>query len=272
MTTLVQDHYGASGIVGRILAAVPWSSGDTSTLTADRLFPYDQLHGREILATRDHAARLNPANEAHVLDIGSGIGGPARYFASTFGCRVTGIDLTPDFVNAATELTRLSALSGQVAFVEGDAAAMPFEADTFDHACCFYVGMNLADKPSVLAESFRVLKEGATLIWTEVTTEGGAPHYPLPWARAQEGSHLVSRDRLTDRISEAGFQVLSVEDETDAHLELARRAMAEGTKPSRKSLQVNELVLGDDFMERRKNYIRSLSEGAIASTVILARK
>jgi len=272
MSTRVQDHYGATDIVERILAAVPWSATDGTPLVAERLFPFDQLHGRELQATQDHAAKLNPARGAHLLDVGSGIGGPARYFVHVLGCRVTGIDLTPQFVAAATELTRLTGLADEADFVEADAADMPFDTGNFDHAYCFYVGMNLPDRPAVLHECFRVLKPGATLIWTEVTSRAGEPHYPLPWAREVSGSHVDASETLVRHFGEAGFEVLSMDDETDAHLELARQMKASGAGPSKGQFQANEVVLGPDFVERRVNYIRSLADGALASTVICGKK
>jgi SAM-dependent methyltransferase len=272
MSTLVQDHYRATAIVDRILAAVPWAATDATPLTPEQLFPFDQLHGRELLATRDHATKLNPPTDACLLDIGSGIGGPARYFASVFGCRVSGVDLTPQFVTAATELTRLTGLDDKADFVEADAADMPFEAGTFDHAYCFYVGMNLPDTPAVLRECFRVLKPGGTLLWTEVTSGSGQPHYPLPWAREASGSHVELVETLVRYFGDAGFEVLSVDDETDAHVELARRMKAAGVNPTADQRQANEVVLGPDFVERRGNYIRSLSEGALASTVVFGKK
>lgn len=272
MVAVVQNHYGSTDIVGRILSAVPWSRKDGKPLTADQLFPFDQLHGRELLATREHAAKLNPARNSHLLDVGSGIGGPARYFASVFGCRVTGIDLTPEFVVAATELTALTNLGDRIAFVEADAANLPFDDMSFDHACSFYVGMNLPDKPAVLDECFRVLQPGATMIWTEVASCGDEPHYPLPWSRTADASHLVTRDTLVAAVSGVGFEVESVDDETEAHLELARKMGAAAAPPPIEKQQANEVVLGADFMERRRNYIRSLAEGTIASIVVLARK
>ncbi|NNE52473.1 MAG: methyltransferase domain-containing protein [Sulfitobacter sp.] len=272
MPLQVQDHYGADHIVERILAATMQSTEDASPISADRLFPYDQLHGRELLATRDHAAMMNPAPDTHLLDVGSGIGGPARYFASVFGCRVTGIDLTPEFVAAATDLTRLTGLAETVDFIEGDVAKLPFRSGTFDHAYCFYVGMNLPDKPAVMRECSRVLKPGGGLLWTEVTSNLGGPHYPLPWALDASGSHVGSKKSLVDQLSEAGFELMSVDDETDSHLELARRMKATGSGPTEAHLQVNEVVLGPGFVERRANYIRSLADGALASTVIYGRK
>jgi ubiquinone/menaquinone biosynthesis C-methylase UbiE len=272
MPVRVQDHYGAERIVERILAAVAQSAAEDTPLTAEQLFPYDQLHGRELLATRDHAAMMSPEADAHLLDIGSGIGGPARYFASVFGSRVTGVDLTPQFVVAATELTRLTGLGDTVDFIEGDAAKLPFRSGTFDYAYCFYVGMNLPDKPAVMRECFRVLKPGGSLLWTEVTSNAGEPHYPLPWALVPAGSHVGASDTLADHLRAAGFEVLSVVDETESHLELARRMKAAGGGPSEAHLQANEVVLGPGFVERRVNYIRSLADGALASTVICGRK
>ena len=272
MSVRVQDHYGSADIVERILTAAQHAVTDGPSLSADRLFPYDQLHGRELLATKDHAAKLNPAKDDHLLDVGSGIGGPARYFASVFGCRVTGVDLTQQFVAAATDLTRLSGLAGTVDFIEGDAAKMPFEASAFDHAYSFYVGMNLPDKPAVMSECFRVLRPGDYLLWTEVTSNAGDPHYPLPWARDAAGSHVGTGETLANQLCDAGFTIQSVDDETASHLELARRTKAAGIGPTDVQLQANEVVLGPDFVERRMNYIRSLADGALASTVIYARK
>lgn len=268
----VQEHYGSGNIVARILAAIPWSPDGGSALTAKQVFPFDQLHGRELFATQDHAARLHPTEEAHLLDIGSGVGGPARYFASIFGCRVTGIDLTPDFVLAAKEISTLCDLDDLLTFVKADAANLPFDSNTFDHAYSFYVGMNLPDKPAVLDECLRVLKPGGRLLWTEVTEVAGDPQYPLPWSRSAEGSHVQTREALLDVFARSGFEVLSVEDETGAHLELARQMKLSGKVPTAEQQQANEVVLGAGFSERRKNYIQSLAEGRIASALIDARK
>ncbi len=268
MSMSVEQHYGSDGIVGRLLAAVEGARPGDGPLTAERLYPFDQFHGRELVATREHAARLAPAKTDYVLDIGSGIGGPARYLAATFGCRVTGIDLTPRFVEAATELSALCHLDQRVDFICADAREMPFEDAAFDHAICFYVGMNLPDKAAVLAEAARVIRPGGRLIWTEAVGTAADLRYPLPWAAMADASHLTGAGALVALVEAAGFRILAAEDETAKHLELAERIRQSGAAPSPQHRQANAVVLGPDFAERRRNYIASLTDGTIASLLI----
>lgn len=271
MGQTVEDHYSSDGIVERILAALAVTRSD-APLAAAQFYPFDQFHGRELAATRDHCARLAARHGDQLLDIGSGIGGPARYFATTSGACVTGIDLTPRFVEAAVDLTHLCGLDDRVDFQIADAAQMPFDANRFDAAICFYVGMNLPDKPAVLAQTLRVLKPGGRLIWTEVVLGTGDPTYPLPWAATPQGSHLHGKDALTGLITAAGFTLDSVQDETGAILALAEKMRQSPTPPSPLHLQANAVVLGPDFIERRKNYIRNLAANTIASLCIMAHK
>lgn len=240
--------------------------------TAPQLFPFDQFHGRELIATREHGARLAPASGAHILDIGCGIGGPARYLVHTFGCTVTGIDLTPSFVEVVTELTALCGMQDQVTYARADATALPFADDTFDAAVCFYVGMNLPDKPAVLAETARVLKPGGRLIWSEVVLTGGTPLFPLPWATSPEGIFLSRQADLTDGMAAAGLTVQAALNEAAATLELARQMQQSGKQMPASQHQANEVVLGAGFMERRRNYIRSLADGQFTSVLIEAAK
>jgi len=262
-------NYSSTTIVERMMAAVA-ATGATGPLTADRLFPYDQLHGRELLATRDHVPRLAAQPGWRVLDIGSGIGGPARYIAATTGASVTGIDLTPALVEAATELSERVGLGALVQFQLGNAEAMPFADHSFDAAICFYVGMNLPDKAAVLAEAHRVLKPGARLLWTQVVSGNGEAIYPLPWAATAAVSHVGPPEQLRQAMLDAGFAVLDWADETDAHVELAKAGAASGMVPTQEHLSVLHVVLGAGFAERRQNYLRNLASGAMRSVAILA--
>ena len=144
--TRVQDHYARTGIVDRALAALRAANGAEAPITPETLAAIDHFHGRGVLATEELAARLDPQPTDHILDIGCGIGGPARWIAYKFGCRVTGIDLTPEFCEAARQLNDITGMSERVTILEGSALSLPFPNAAFDKAVSQNVLMNIADK------------------------------------------------------------------------------------------------------------------------------
>lgn len=147
MTDDVAQHYGKGGLLDRILAALTQAGKDIDHLTIDDLAPVDEFHSRRRLATEELAAMLAPSPTDHVIDIGSGLGGPSRYLARTTGCRVSGVDLTPEFVATATALTQRVGLSDRVDFRVGSALDLPFPDASFDAAWSQNVAMNIADRP-----------------------------------------------------------------------------------------------------------------------------
>src|SRR5207302_7360691 len=129
------------------------------------------------------------------LDVGAGVGGPARLLAATFGCRVTGIDATADFLEAARLLTRLTGLQDRVEFVHGDAAALPFDDATFDLVWTQAVQPNIAGKERFFAEVYRVLRPGRRCAVHDLWCTG-EPSFPAYWARDRSGSFLATQDEL----------------------------------------------------------------------------
>lgn len=268
----VTQHYGSTGIADRVLAAIAASGGDPGQLRPEMLFPYDQLHARELKATEEHVAWLAPRPDEHVLDVGSGVGGPARFVATRTSARVTGIDLTPDFVAAARVLTERAGLADRVTFQVGNALDMPFGDATFDAALCQYVAMNIVDKQGLAREIVRILKPGGRLLWSEaVGIEGRDPPYPLPWARSPEVSHLTTEAGLRGALEGAGLTILEWHDETEIQIEHAHEARRAGQAPSPERMTANQIVMGDDFVDRRRNYLAGLEAGALKGIAILAR-
>ena len=157
----VATHYTHGSLLQTILNALTRMGKDPERFAATDLATGDELHLGWLPATAALAKDLGLAPGMHVLDVGSGIGGPARYFADAHQCRVTGIDLTEEFVATATDLTRRCGLSDLVTFRQGSALDLPFDAATFDAATLIHVGMNIKDKARLFGEVRRVLKSGA---------------------------------------------------------------------------------------------------------------
>lgn len=204
----VAGHYSEGGLLAAIEAGLRVLGKDPDTVDMEDLAPVDEFHigGRE--ATMELERPLELARDATLLDIGCGIGGPARFFASTFGCRVTGLDLTPEFIDVARTLTGRMGLGERARFEVGSALDMPFEDASFDRATLLHVGMNIRDKRTLFAEVFRVLRPGARFGVYDIMRIGENDHgFPVPWASTPEESFVEPLAVYREGLEAAGFQV-----------------------------------------------------------------
>jgi SAM-dependent methyltransferase len=272
-TSHIVEHYGRSGLLGRLEALLREDAVDPAHLSIEALAPYDQFHGRGMETTVEIAAMVDVRPDDHLLDIGCGIGGPARFFATRFSCRVTGIDLTPEFCAAARELTARLGLAERVAIEEGDALAMPFADASFDGAYSMNVSMNIGDKTAFYAEIQRVLKPGGWLVLSEIAKgDGGDLAYPSPWAADAASSFLVTPEDTIAGLQDAGFVIERFEDTLERTLAFAARSRAmveRGEKPPHRAVM---LMHGDLAPAAMSNVARGYQNGSIVPIEVLARK
>jgi len=269
----VAAHYGRGDLLARLDAALADDGADPARPTIESLAPYDQFHGRGLEATVEAAAMMQAAPGDHLLDVGSGIGGPARWVGRRFRCKVTGIDLTPEFCDVARHLTRRLGMDDRVAFEVGDALAMPFPDDTFDGAWSMNVSMNVADKGALYREIRRVLRPGAWLVLSEIAKGAGADvDYPTPWAAGPATSFLSTPAETRRGLSSAGFDVIRLHESRDEALAFAARSreiVARGGKPPHRAVM---LIHGDAAKPATANAARGLADGRIVPIEVLARK
>ncbi|TCR90753.1 class I SAM-dependent methyltransferase [Rhizobium sp. BK376] len=252
----VRDHYLANGLTERLKTALSVLGPEDQRLTPEQLASLDQFHTLGLAATAGLAKLAGISADMSVLDVGSGIGGPARFLAATYGCRVTGIDLSKPFVDAARYLTERTGSSGQVTFETGSALELPFEAGRFDVVLLQHVAMNIADRAGLYSEIRRVLKLGGRFATFDVVSKKGEPHYPVPWARTPDISFLMTANTTREAIEQAGFHMLAFQDDSEAAKAWFTALRASGAPPS-PNLGV---VMGPDFAQLSFNLGRNLLE------------
>jgi len=266
-------HYSRGRLLERLDAALREDGCDPSHPTLEQLAPYDQFHGRGLEATTDAAVLMSAKAGDRLLDIGSGIGGPARWLARHFGCRVAGVDLTPEFCDVANVLTQRTGTDGSVEFHVANALAMPFADEAFDGAYSMNVSMNIADKAALYREVHRVLKPGGWLMLSEVARgDGPEPDYPTPWAASADASFLTTPQETREALQAAGFELLhfrSTRAQALAYGARSREAVARGEKPPHRSVM---LVHERDAGAAMSNSARALTEGRVDPIEVLARK
>jgi ubiquinone/menaquinone biosynthesis C-methylase UbiE len=255
----VEDHYTSRDLGAAILTALQGMGKDIDHLTPDDLAPVDEFHGGQRPATIRLAELLRLTGAERVLDVGSGLGGPSRFLAWRYGVRVSGVDLTAEFVRIADMLTQRTGLVGKVDYRQGNALDLPFDDGSFDAVWSQNAAMNIADRDRLYREMRRVLKPGGKLALQEVAAgPGGPPHFPVQWAREPSISFLFTVDVTRAKLEAAGFRVVTWQETTPEALEsAARRAGNATTAPPPLG---THLILGEDWQAMFRNSARNLEE------------
>lgn len=262
----VTDHYERADALRIIGEALDRIAPGGRQLTLDELAGFDHFHTAGPLATARMADLLSPARDEVVLDAGAGLGGPARYLADRFGCRVIGIDLTPQFVDVGRLLNDRTGFADRVELRVGDITAMDLDDASVDHVWTQHVAMNIADRPTLYRELRRVLRPGGRFALFDVIDGGGGDLLlPVPWATEPEHSHLVTREELRSLLEDAGFTIDLDEDPGDELIPATRQML--GQPPA------NELTTGmfiDDLATKGPRYFQNLAEGRTALALVAA--
>jgi SAM-dependent methyltransferase len=210
------SHWERDGLLAKILSSLATAGKDLDALTVNDLGLSDHFHGGGKPATDRLARRAGLQPGIKVLDVGGGLGGPARTLAAEYGCRVTVVDLTESYVRTGEALTARLGLADRVTHRVGDALALDVEPEAFDVVWTQNSGMNIADKDRLYAGFARALRPGGRLVTQEPMAGPVQPVvYPVMWARDASGSFLRGPDEMRAAMETAGFRVLEWEDVTD---------------------------------------------------------
>jgi SAM-dependent methyltransferase len=263
---VLNRHYGRSGIGAAIVGGLRAMGKDLDALTPEDLAPADQFHTRGREATLELADLARLQRSMRVLDVGGGLGGPARTLATEIGCHVTVLDLTEEFCRVGAELTARLRLGDRVEFRHGNALDLPFGAASFDAAWTQHSSMNVADKERLYAEIARVLRPGGRLALHEIMAGPVRPiHFPVPWAREPALSFLRSPDDIHAVLRARGLTPLEWRDTSAISLAWFHERQAAMRQQSGPPPPLGiHLLLGADMPVMFANLVRSLTEDRLA--------
>jgi ubiquinone/menaquinone biosynthesis C-methylase UbiE len=267
----INQHYGQAELGAKILTALRAAGKNLEALTRDDLVSFDEQHdgGRE--GTRELARLAGLRAGMHVLDIGSGLGGPARTLAAEYSCQVTGLDLTEEACQAAEMLTSRVGLSERVTFRQGDALHLPFDPGSFDVVWTQYALMNIADKTRLVQEAHRVLRPEGLLVCGAIMA-GPVPeiHFPVFWANDPTLNFLSSPEAFRHLVIATGFTERAWEDVTAWALDMGRRRQA--APPGERSPLGLHVVIAGDIPQMLANVLRNFEESrTVAVRVVYQR-
>ena len=267
------SHYTQPDLLATLTNALDAAGVATQDCSIDELAPLDEFHVGGRVATESLCARLGLAAGMKVLDLGCGLGGPARFVASSFGAKVSGVDLTDSYVTVADALTARCGLGNSTEFVVGSALDLDDADASYDVATMFHVGMNIADKAALFEETYRVLRPGGRFgIYDIVRATDADVSYPTPWATDESMSWLGSVAEYTAAATLAGFETVEVVDRgqfaRDLFVEQGRAVAAGEPRPA---LGLH-FVLGPDAGLKLKNLAEAVMAGTLAPTEMVFAK
>lgn len=269
----VARHYTHGNLITAIRDGLKAIGKTTGSVTIDDLAPVDEFHIGGRGASEDFLSQLNLAPDTHVLDVGCGLGGAARFAASRYRCRVTGVDLTDEYVQTGTALCAWVGLGDRIELRCASALELPFLDHVFDGAYMLHVGMNIPDKAKLCAEVGRVLRPGALFgIYDVMRTAEGELSFPVPWAATAATSFVAGPEDYKQALRAAGFAIAAERNRRDfalAFFEQLRAKTAAAGGPPPLGLHV---LMGRHTPDKLKNMIANISAGRIAPVEIIARK
>lgn len=269
----VEHHYTQGGLIRAITDGLVALGKTPRSVTVDDLASVDEFHigGRQ--ATEELMKQLALSKGAHVLDVGSGLGGAARFVGSRYGCRVTGIDLTAEYALAARVLSEWTGLGERLTFHHGSALATPFAEAQFDAAYMLHVGMNVFDKRALFGEVARVLKAGGTFgIYDVMKTGAAAVTFPVPWAATPDIDAVAVPEAYRAALRASEFEILAERNRREFAIEFFRALRARMAQTGGPPPLGLHLVMGPDAAIKIGNMIANIEAGSIAPVELIARR
>jgi ubiquinone/menaquinone biosynthesis C-methylase UbiE len=269
----VSKHYSHGNLLNAIQEAIGKLGKTTESVTIEDLAPVDEFHIGGRVATEHFLDQLNFSERGHILDVGCGLGGAARFVAERYDYQITGIDLTPEYIDTGNELCAWVRLNNKITLQQGSALSMPFSDERFDGGYMIHVGMNIDDKVQLFNEINRVLKPGASFgVYDVMQNKDGELKYPVPWATENGTSRLATPEQYKQALSDAGFAVTKENNRRDFALDFFNRLRAKMEANGGPPPLGLHTLMQESTAVKIKNMIDNIADDHIAPVEVIATK
>ena len=269
----VSDHYRHGDLLKAIESALDKLSITAATVTIDDLAPVDEFHIGGRLATDNLIEQLNFSANCHVLDIGCGLGGAARFVSSKFNCLVSGLDLSAEYIETGRKLCHWVGLNELIELHQGSALSMPFEGNRFDGGYMLHVGMNIDDKNLLFSEIGRVLKPGAMLGVFDVMRQiDGELVYPVPWATTGSTSKLSTPEHYKEALQNAGFDIFKENNRRDISLDFLQQMRSKAQASGGAHPLGLHTLMQESTASKIQNMVENIKANLVAPIELIAVK
>ena len=269
----VSQHYQRADLPHDIEDAIAKAGKSIEHITMEDLGPLDEFHIGGRRATQAFLDQLGFSARHHIIDVGCGLGGAARFAARQYHCRVTGIDVTEDYIKAGQAMSSWVGMDRHVTLKHGSALAMPFQNQVFDGGYMLHVGMNITDKHQLFSEIYRVLRPGAALgVFDAMRDRAGELAYPVPWANNTGSCALETTEQYAAAMRSAGFELSSIENRSQYALDFFARMKARRPAKTVPPPLGLHLLMQKTTAEKLQNLVANIVMGYVAPTEMIAHK
>ena len=273
ISNLVASHYTEGSLLGRIEAGLTKLGKSVDNVSLKDLAPVEEFHTGGRVATKALLDQLSLTEQHQVLDVGCGLGGSSRFAASEYGCQMTGVDLTTEFIESGLVINQWVGLAQKIELLLGSATELNLNESRFDHAFMLHVGMNIEDKQAVMSNVYRALKPGGCFAVYDMMRVGDAElQLPVPWASQPQANAIAPPETYRDAFTAAGFSLIAERNRKDFALEFFAKVKAQNAENDGPPPIGIHVVMGDNAALKVKNVLSCMTEGGIAPVEMIGQK
>jgi len=245
----------------------------SSSLLVEDLTKFDQLHYHGTDAIDIFIEKLEINEKTKILDVGSGIGGPARYIANKTGAEITAIELQSDQNNLAKDLTKKCGLSNKVSHICGDILDYDFKNQTFDAVVSWLTLYHIANHEILLKKLFDLLNPNGFFYTEDITSRINLSDADLKEIKKEiYGIHLPYFDKYISNLEQNGFKLIFSEDMSSSWTDFTKERIKKYNSEKERNIRVHGKEVYDNLNSFYNFVGQYFSNGKLGGIRVIAKK